>query len=78
MTDALDFVKWLYDKGYVPNSSYLWFDRRAHRNDVVFFKIEELYKVFNMRPQKEQDGNEILGRHRPYGHDLREIKPPHL
>jgi len=69
MTDALDFVKWLYDKGYVPNGSYLWFNYRAHKNDVVFFKIEELYKMF-MWPQKEQDAlSDIFS-------DLYKNKPP--
>lgn len=44
---GIAFNKWLFDNKLVPNSSFMWFNHEASREDVRFFDLEELYSVFS-------------------------------
>src|ERR1035438_10321064 len=42
-----EFLKWVYDNKFVPNSSGLWFDAKLSRDEVRFYDIAKLYKWFD-------------------------------
>ena len=44
--DCIKFAKWKFENCYVPNESFLWFDHRLSRHEVVFYKIEELFNKY--------------------------------
>lgn len=44
--DCIKFAKWKFENCYVPNESFLWFDHRLSRHEVVFYTIEELFNMY--------------------------------
>lgn len=45
--DVIKFNKWLFDKKFVPNSSFLWFKCDIPPEDIRFFELGELYDIFS-------------------------------
>lgn len=43
---SIGFNRWLFDNKLAPNSSFLWFRYDYSRDDVRFYKIEQLYEAY--------------------------------